>query len=69
MRLMPIRQARLKPLALSASGHEKMVDGWAASGKKRINLSVGIAWFGDMLNIDVGFGQKGYHFFGPVGTT
>ena len=38
MRLMPIRQARLKPLALSASGHERMVDGWAAaSGKKRIN--------------------------------
>jgi len=53
LRLMPIRQARLKPLALSASGHEKMVDGWAAaSGKKRINLSVGIAWFGDILNID-----------------
>ena len=52
MRLMPIRQAPLKPLALSASGHERMVDGWAASGKKRINLSVGIAWFGDILNID-----------------
>jgi len=49
---MPIRQARLKPLALSASAHEKMVEGWAASGKKRINLSVGTAWFGDILNID-----------------
>ena len=49
---MAIRDARLEPLALSASGHERMVNGWAASGKKRINFSVGIAWFGDILNID-----------------
>ncbi len=53
MRRMAIRQARLERLALSASGHERMVNGWAAaSGKKRINFSVGIAWFGDILNID-----------------
>jgi hypothetical protein len=39
LRLMAIRQARLNPLALSASDHERMVDGWAAaSGKKRINF-------------------------------
>jgi len=50
---MAILQARLERLALSASGHERMVNGWAAaSGKKRINLSAGIAWFGDILNID-----------------
>jgi len=28
---MPIRQARLKPLASSASDHEGMVNGWAAA--------------------------------------
>jgi hypothetical protein len=28
---MAIRQARLEPLALSASGHERMVNGWAAT--------------------------------------
>ena len=53
MRLLAIRQARPDPLALSVSGPERMVNGWAAaSGKKRINLSVGIAWFGDILNIE-----------------
>jgi len=45
------RQARLEPLALSASGHERMVNGRAAaSGEKRIDLSEEIAWFGNMLN-------------------
>ncbi len=35
MRLMAIRPARREPLALSASGHKRMVNGWAAaSGKK-----------------------------------
>ena len=47
---MGIRPARLEPLALSASGHERMVNGRAAaSGEKRIDLSAGIAWFGDIL--------------------
>ncbi len=51
MRLMPIRQARLERLALSASGHERMFNGWAAaSGEKRIDFSAGVAWFGDILN-------------------
>jgi hypothetical protein len=45
---MAIRQAGMEPLALSASGPERMVNGWAAaSGKKRIDLSAGIAWFGE----------------------
>src|SRR5271157_6294916 len=53
LRLMGIRQARLEPLALRASGHERMANGWAAaSGEKRIELSETIAWFGDILNID-----------------
>ena len=53
MRLMGIRAARLEPLALRASGHERMANGWAAaSGKKRIELSETIAWFGDILNRD-----------------
>ena len=39
LRLIAIRQARLEPLALSASGHERMVNGWAAaSGEKRIDF-------------------------------
>jgi hypothetical protein len=43
-------QALLKPPALSASGHERMVNGRAtASGEKRIDLSEEIAWFGDIL--------------------
>ena len=52
-RLMAIRQTRLERLALSASGHERMVKGQAAtSGEKRIDLSEEIAWFRDILNID-----------------
>jgi|GEM_PF-1079721 len=48
---MAIRPARLEPLALSASGHERMVDGRAAaSGEKRMDLSEEIAWFGNILN-------------------
>jgi hypothetical protein len=36
---MAIRQAGLEPLALSASGHERMVYGWAAaSEEKRIEF-------------------------------
>jgi hypothetical protein len=43
-------QARLERLALSASGHERMVKGpTAASGGKRIDFSTGITWFGDIL--------------------
>ena len=50
LRLMAIRQAGLEPLALSASGRERMVNGRAAaSGEKRIDFSAGIAWFGDIL--------------------
>jgi hypothetical protein len=50
---MAIRQARLEPLALSVSGRERMLNGWAAaSGKKRIDLSEEIAWFRDILNIE-----------------
>jgi hypothetical protein len=50
--LVAIRQARLEPLALSASGHERMVNGWAeASGEKRNDLSEQIVLFGDILNI------------------
>src|SRR5271157_4953141 len=43
--------ARLERLALSASGHERMVKGpTAASKEQRIDFSAGIAWFGDILN-------------------
>ena len=50
MQLMAIRQARLERLALSASGHERMFNGWAAaSWEKRIDFSAGVAWFGDIL--------------------
>ena len=50
LRRMASRQARLEPLALSVSGHERMVNGWAAaSEEKRIDFSAGIAWFGDIL--------------------
>jgi hypothetical protein len=50
---MAIRQARLELLALSVSGRERMFNGWAAaSGEKRIDFSAGIAWFGDILNIE-----------------
>ena len=47
---MAIRQARLERLALSASGHERMVKGpTAASKEQRIDFSAGIAWFGDII--------------------
>jgi len=49
--LTAIRRARLKPLALSASGHESMVNGRvAACGEKKFDLSEAIARFGDILN-------------------
>ena len=36
---MAIRQARLEPLALSASSHERIVNGWsAASGEESIDF-------------------------------
>ena len=39
LRLLAIRQARPDPLALSVSGPERMVNGWAAaSGEKRIDF-------------------------------
>ena len=51
---MAIRQARLERLALTASGHERMVKGpTAASKEQRIDFSAGIAWFGDILNYRV----------------
>jgi len=47
---MAIRQAGLEPLALSASGRERMIHGWAAASEdKRIVFSVKIARFGDIL--------------------
>ena len=57
---MAIRQARLERLALSASGHERMVKGpTAASKEQRIDFSAGIAWFGDILNIEGPFVEIG----------
>jgi hypothetical protein len=45
---MASRQARLEPLALSLSGRARLVNGWsAASEEERIDLSAGIAWFGE----------------------
>jgi hypothetical protein len=53
LRLTGIRPARLEPLALRASGHERMLNGRAVvSGEKWIDLSEAIAWFCDILNID-----------------
>ena len=53
LRLMAIRQARLEPLALSASGQMRTVYGpMEASEEKRMDFSVGIARFGDILNIE-----------------
>jgi hypothetical protein len=47
---MGIRPARLEPLALSACGHERMVNGRAAAcGEEKFDLSEGIARFGDIL--------------------
>jgi len=48
--LLAIMQAPLKPPASSTSGHERMINGQTASGEKRMELSKGIAWFGNMLN-------------------
>ena len=46
-----IRQALLELAALSASGHERMVNGSAAaSGEKRMDLSEEIAWFSNILH-------------------
>jgi hypothetical protein len=51
--LVPESDGPFRALALSAYGHERMVNGRAAaSGEKRIDLSEAIAWFGDILNID-----------------
>ena len=36
--LVAIRQARLEPLALSASGHERMVNGWAEASSQEIEV-------------------------------
>ena len=53
---MAIRQACLGRLALSASGHERMVKGpTAASKEQRIDFSARIARFGDILNIEGSF--------------
>jgi len=50
--LLAIMQAILKPTASSTSGHKRMINGQAAaSGEKRMELSEGIAWSGNMLNI------------------
>ena len=62
--LMGIRPACLEPLALSASGHERMVNGRAAaSGEKRIDLPEENAWFGDILNIDAPLAEIGPRSF------
>ena len=61
---MAIRQARLERLALSASGHEGVVKGpTAASREKRFDFSAGIAWFGDILNIEGPFVEVGPRSF------
>ena len=45
-----IRQGRLEPLALSALGHENVVNGRAAASREeKFDLSAGIAWVGDIL--------------------
>jgi len=50
---MVIRKARLEPLALSASGHEGVVNGRsAASGEEKFDLPEAIARFGDILNME-----------------
>jgi hypothetical protein len=50
LRLMANRQAGMEPLALSASGRQRMLYGpTAASEDKRIGFSVGIARFGAIL--------------------
>jgi len=38
---------------LSVSGRERVFNDWAAASReKRINFPAGIAWFGDILNIE-----------------
>ncbi len=59
---MAIRQARLEPLVLSVSGHERIVNGGAvASGEERFDFSAGIARFGDIMNRErsISFGSRG----------
>ncbi len=47
---MAIRQARLVPVALSASCHERIVNGGAAAcGEEKFDLPEAIARFGDIL--------------------
>jgi hypothetical protein len=54
---MGIRPARLEPLALSACGHERMVNGRAAASvEKRIDLSEEIGHFS--LNTTRKFGLR-----------
>ena len=48
--LMAIRQARLEPLALSVTGHERVANGCAAaSGEEKFDSPEAIARFGDIL--------------------
>ena len=49
--LMAIRQARLEPLALSVTGHERVANGCAAaSGEEKFDSPEAIARFGDILS-------------------
>ena len=51
--LMAIRQARLEPLALSVTGHERVANGCAAaSGEEKFDLPEAIARFGDILSME-----------------
>ena len=69
LRLMAIQKACSELLALGASVHERMVNGGAAaSGEERFDFSAGIAWFGDILNIEgvlLGIGSRSI-FVNPV---
>ncbi|MGA2701486.1 MAG: hypothetical protein ABSH35_10350 [Isosphaeraceae bacterium] len=50
---MAIQQARMEPLALSATDHERAANGCgAASGKEKFDSPEAIARFGDILNMD-----------------
>ena len=45
---------------MSVSGRERMFNSWAAaSEEKRIDFSAGVAWFGDILNIEESFVEIG----------
>ena len=56
----PYGRHALERLALSASGHERVVKGpTAASREERFDFSAGIAWFGDILNIEGPFVKVG----------